>query len=157
MQTFLPFPDFKQSALSIDKKRCWKQVVEAKQLLCSLNAKNLPIDWTETNSFKRKTYQNHPAAKMWVGSEELLKEYYNAFLKVSLDVHKINTSMPFLDSEKTDIKPFWLGDDNFHRSHRSRLIEKNTDFYLPKYPKDKNFNNCKYLWPNLKTKKYELI
>lgn len=30
MQTFLPFPDFLESAKALDKKRCWKQVVEAR-------------------------------------------------------------------------------------------------------------------------------
>ena len=33
MQTFLPYPDFQRSAAVLDKKRCWKQVVETKQII----------------------------------------------------------------------------------------------------------------------------
>ena len=36
MTTFLPYPDFLQSAQVLDKKRCWKQFVEAKQITDTL-------------------------------------------------------------------------------------------------------------------------
>jgi hypothetical protein len=33
MNVFLPYPDYFKSIKVLDKKRCWKQVVEAKQLI----------------------------------------------------------------------------------------------------------------------------
>ena len=71
MQTFLPYEIFSESALALDKKRCWKQVVEAKQI----------IEVLELYSHTGDEYLpriNHPAVRMWdswighVGN----KEYY---------------------------------------------------------------------------------
>lgn len=157
MQTFLPYPNFRKSALSLDKKRCWKQVVETKQLICSLQAKNLPDDWVGSKSYQKQSYKNHPARLMWVGYEDLLKDYYNSFLDISINKHKIKTTMEYLKVDFHNDKPFWLGDDKFHRTHRARLIEKDENFYLPQFPNDKGFNNAQYWWPVLETKTYKII
>ena len=70
---------------------------------------------------------------MWVGSLNLLKGYYNIFLHYCIEVHKINTTMRYFTTEEVHLgnSPFWLGNEDFHRSHRARLISKNRDFYLP--------------------------
>ena len=77
MQTFLPYSSFKESAKVLDKKRAWKQVVECKQLLCSLRADDLPLTWVQNKSYKNQIFKHHPARLMWVGYEELLKKYFN--------------------------------------------------------------------------------
>lgn len=147
MQTFLPYPDFQKSAEVLDKKRCWKQVVEAKQIINVLEG-------------KMEAWKNHPAVKMWKGHEELLKCYYNVFLKFCIIKHNINaklTSLEFdVDSEKFYV-PWWMCNDNFHRAMRARLIEKDRDFYFPKFPNDEGFNGGKYLWPDMNTKTFRII
>lgn len=148
MQTFLPYPDFLKSAESLDKKRCWKQVVEARQIIDCLEGKK--VGW-----------KNHPAVKMWEGYTDFLKEYYNVFLKVCITKHKINTSMepmviPYYN-EKVLQKPFWWEQRLFHRSMRARLIEKDEVFYLPKFPNDKGYNGGKYWWPVMETKTFRII
>jgi len=146
MQTFLPYEDFQKSAEVLDKKRCWKQVVEAKQIISCLCEK-------ETG------WKNHPAVKMWKGYEDLLKHYYNVFLKYCLDVHKINTKLPYhtIYASNLENKPFWLGNEPFHRAMRSRLIEKNREFYLPKFPEDDGYNDGKYFWPVMESQTYRMI
>jgi hypothetical protein len=151
MQTFLPYADFYQSAQVLDKKRCWKQVVEAKQIISCL---------TGTGCLK---WNNHPAIKMWVGHTNLLKVYFNSFLSVCLTKHTINTALyPYFTCKQTAIiddngVPFWLGNEDFHRSHRARLIEKDRDFYLPKFPEDEKYNEGKYWWPDMRTKTFKII
>lgn len=166
MQTFLPYSDIQKSAESLDKKRCWKQIVEAKQIINVLEGKTT-------------AWQNHPAVKMWVGHTDLLKHYYNIFLHHCVEVHKINTKLWYYEckySEGTydekngsrlflnvvdilDVNelPWWFGQEQFHRSHRARLIEKNKEFYIPKFPEDSGYNDGKYWWPNMEDKTFKII
>lgn len=148
MQTFLPYEDFEKSAEVLDKKRSWKQVVEAKQILCTLRANPLPEDWASTKAYLNQTWINHPAVKMWRGSEEWLKAYYNQFLIAALWDHEINTELPILDSKPEESnKPWWLGDEWFHRAMRARLIEKYPEYYYNLWPEDEGYNDGKYWWP----------
>lgn len=127
MQTFLPYSDFKKSAECLDKKRCWKQVVEAKQLLEVLKLSR----GGHTLSSAQKRIRNHPACRMWVGYEKALSRYYNDFLEVSIDKWKIKTEkcqkIIFLD--KHYIIPDWNLYEPLHANHRGRLLAKNYDFY----------------------------
>lgn len=171
MQTFLPYPDFLKSAQVLDKKRCWKQVIEAKQIINTLVG-------MQSNSFKelnqklqrkQHPWMNHPAVKMWESKIWCLKYYFNIFLEVCIDVHKIKTKYErflFYGNDVLSIlmytknkknAPWWLGNEDFHRSHRARLIEKDKEFYLPKFPNDAGFNNGKYLWPNNETRTFKII
>ena len=146
MQTFLPYPDFQKSAEVLDKRRCFNQVNEAGQIInCLLGNSN--------------AWKNHPAVKMWVGYELLLQHYYNIFLGYCLDVHKINTQKKFYPYQDFDSipKPFWLGKEIFHRAMRSRLIEKNPEFYKDKFPGDSGFNEGKYWWPVMENKTFRII
>ena len=62
MQTFLPYPDFAESAAALDSKRLGKQRVEALQVLRALT---------------RPTYgwKRHPAVRMWAGCAEGVGAY----------------------------------------------------------------------------------
>ena len=55
------------------------------------------------------------------------------------------------------IYPWWLGNENFHRAMRARLIEKDYNFYFNKFPNDYGFNEGLYLWPDNDTKKFKII
>ena len=166
MQTFLPYKDFKKSAEILDKKRCWSQAREAKQILNVLQGKT-------------KGYKNHPAVLMWKGFEKELQHYYNIFLYQCLNVHKINTEMWYEDcyysyGVKSEChgnyfvdnqipswernKPFWLGQEPFHRAMRARLIEKDPEFYESKFlDRDKGYNGGKYWWPVMEDKTFRII
>jgi hypothetical protein len=178
MNTFLPYADFMESAKVIDKKRCWKQVVEAKQIINILETKaNLGLainDYVKAEDALSKviTWSNHPAVKMWEGYIEALKHYYNIFLSTCLTEHKINTKLEFISCKYStpeatilhvhqywtkNEKPWWLGNEDFHRAMRSRLIEKDREFYLPLFPNDEGFNGGKYFWPVMETKTFRTI
>src|SRR4051812_49729457 len=62
MQTFLPYPDFAESAAALDSKRLGKQRVEALQVLRALT---------------RPAYgwKRHPAVRMWAGCAEGVGAY----------------------------------------------------------------------------------
>jgi hypothetical protein len=62
MQTFLPYPDFRATALALDRRRLGKQRVEALQVLRGLVVPG--YGW-----------RRHPAVKMWLGYEEALVRY----------------------------------------------------------------------------------
>lgn len=151
MQTFLPYPDFYASAMVLDKKRCWKQVVEARQIIDVLLGKS--VGWA-----------NHPAVKMWAGYLPALKYYFNVFLDVSKHHHGIKTSYhPYwsivgkISSGKTLEMPWFMGNTDFHRAMRARLIEKDEAFYIQKFPHDKGFNDGLYFWPEPETKTFRII
>jgi len=84
-------------------------------------------------------------------------EYYNAFLIVSLTKHKIKTLKELYDIDRGSEMPWWMGNENFHRAMRSRLIEKLPEHYAPLFPEDKGFNDGKYFWPVMETKTFRVI
>ncbi len=137
MQTFLPYPSFEESANVLDKKRCWKQVVETAQII-SILTDHVP---------QSRTWFNHPAVQMWVGYTSALKYYFNCFLEVCLLKHKINTKYEMFDIPEKIKFPWWIKRKKFYRAMRARLIEKDEAFYLPLFPHDKGFNDGRYLWP----------
>lgn len=147
--TFLPFPSFSDSAEVLDKQRCWKQVVEAAQILNTLDGRS-------------NAWKNHPAVKMWEGHEKSLIMYFNEFLEVVKVKHQVRTNYTILDPFNgrglgSPVHPWWLGNPDFHRAMRARLIEKKPEFYLPLFPNDKGFNHGKYLWPDMINRKFYLI
>jgi len=123
MQTFLPFSDFNKSFHCLDKRRAFSQTKEAKQLL------NIVFDRTES-----KAWRNHPAALMWMDYGAALQLYYNTFYDLCKTFHGIRfvklTSEVIVDDV---ILPEWLGNENFHYSHRCNLWRKALS------DKDKNY------------------
>lgn len=150
MNTFLPYSDFILSAKVLDKKRCWKQVVEAKQIIDILEK-------IKTENIHNIPWSNHPAIKMWIGYSTVLKCYFDEFLWECIHIHGIKTKYkPYHLSGVYDL-PWWFGNEDFHRAMRARLIEKNKEFYLPLFPNDEGFNNGKYFWPDMETKTFKII
>jgi len=144
--TFLPYEDFYKSAKSLDYKRLGKQRSEAYYILKILN-----------NEWGGKGWVNHPAVKMWVGCNEMLKLYFNVMVIEWVDRGYNNNYELFKIDESKLISPWWLGNKDFHRAMRSRLIEKNRGFYLDKFSNDDGFNDGKYLWPVNETKTFRII
>lgn len=144
MQTFLPFKSFERSAAVLDRQRLGKQRVETLQIMIAL--------------VMNKGWVNHPATQMWRGYEYSLLEYQLAVctewhvirgysdtcLRKTMDVF---WSAPYLAEDAVD--PHWLGDPDFHRSHRSNLYRKDEDIYLPDdvvFERDLP-DDLEYVWP----------
>ena len=145
MQTFLPYPDFVASAEILDDKRLGKQRVEAMQIINILEGKQTSKGW-----------KNHPAVLMWVGYTNSLKYYTNCCIDEWIRRGYKNTMEKYpVDHQNED--PWYIGDVNFHRAMRARLIAKDKEFYLPKFPGDEGFNNGKYFWPVNETKTFRII
>lgn len=126
MQTFLPFADYAESARCLDKKRCWKQVVETKQILLALANKHAGI---------KSGWQNHPAVRMWEGHDTELCKYGIIFAEESLRRGIKHKQLPILQALSVSLQgygdaiPTWMGDERIHSTHRGRLLFKNPAWY----------------------------
>lgn len=148
MQTFLPHPDFEQSARALDTRRLGKQRVECIQVLRGLTVPG--YGW-----------RHHPAVKMWRGCEEALGRYALTCCEVWTElgfgdtcaatlvadlapagVHEVRTQSELAEAGAL---PCWLGDEDFHRSHRSSLVRKDPEFYRPRFPDVPD--DLPYVWP----------
>lgn len=148
VQTFLPYPDFEESARALDQKRLGKQRVETIQVVRALTVAG--YGWA-----------NHPAALMWKGHEEALGRYGLVCCEVWLDlgfgdtcaatiaadlaaagVSSIRTQAELADAGAL---PPWLGDPELHLSHRSALVRKDPELYRPRFPDAPD--DLPYVWP----------
>lgn len=123
MQTFLPYPDFAESAKSLDPRRLGKQRIESKTIIDTLLGR-------PTKSGKsRRGWLRHPAVLMWSGYEEALKLYYNVIVEEWID-RGYNNNMPLeiVDPDKI-LMPPWFGNPAVHAAHRSNLLRKDPIFY----------------------------
>ena len=137
MQTFLPVSDFRTSADLLDDRRLGKQRVECLQVIRGLTVPG--YGW-----------RHHPAVKMWRGHLEALGCYsltccevwtergYADTCAASIRTELERAGVPQVRSqeelEAAGVLPPWLGDDDFHASHRAALLRKDPDFYGPLLP-----------------------
>jgi hypothetical protein len=136
VQTFLPLPDFAESAAVLDRQRLGKQRVEVLQLLGALTG-------------QRPGWVNHPAAKMWRGHEVALARYGLAVVvewtsrgyrdTCGAKIEALVVGIPDLGA------PWWLGNEAFHLSHRSNLVRKLPEHYAPLWPGVTG--DLPYVWP----------
>ena len=132
MQTFLPLPDFQESARALDYRRLGKQRVEAKQILNSLR------------SPQAGGWRSHPAVKMWEGCERALELYHDVMIMEWVRRGYRNTMVLFKPDGLLEL-PWWFGRDRLHASHRSNLIRKNPDYYQWfRWAED---STLEYWWP----------
>jgi hypothetical protein len=145
VQTFLPYPDFAESAQVLDQSRLGKQRVEALQVL---RAVTLPgYGW-----------QNHPAIAMWRGHRTALTAYALAITDEWIAQGHADTVRPQvlefapeLDGGAEAVElvardlPRWLGDAAVHRSHRSKLVQKEPEWYRGRFPDVPD--DLDYVWP----------
>lgn len=170
MQTFLPYSSFTESAKVLDNKRLGKQRVEAYQILktllqgpryCKIHpyspiSNNYPYCSIKddlqklTSHYIIKTpWYNHPAVQMWKGHEWELcmygkiicDEWINCGFKDTMRDKFLNWFNKLANIQK----PPWLGNDQFHASHRANLLRKDPKYYGQFRWKEKPSN--KYYWP----------
>jgi hypothetical protein len=112
MQTFLPSDSFFESAKVLDNKRLNKQLIEVHGILEALHGGN---GWI-----------HHPIVRMWRGYVDSLVEYGVAIaLECSQRGIKYDTISKILRFGKTTgARPNWIGNKEFHSSHRSNLLRK---------------------------------
>ena len=145
MQTFLPYPDFRQSAAALDTARLGKQRVEALQTLRAL-------------VIPEYGWQTHPAVRMWMGHVPALTLYGLAMVdEWTARGHPDNTRANITEfapqaahpdyAAKIPMPP-WLGDPNFHLSHRAKLVHKEPKFYKTVFT-DADLD-VDYIWPEPK-------
>jgi hypothetical protein len=138
MQTFLPYSDFIKSVQSLDYRRLGKQRVETYQVL------NILLDRTPSRGWR-----NHPVTKMWTGYEEALKLYQNITIGEWIS-RGYKNNMAFELVDKSALKfPDWLGNDDFHKSHRYKLSWKNWEWYCDKFDDviSQPMSEPEYIWP----------
>ena len=131
MQTFLPYEDFISTAQCLDYRRLGKQRVEAKQIISALE--DPTYGW-----------QNHPAVTMWRGYVQALKVYANVMISEWVR-RGYNNTMPLYAIKDACSLPWWIGNEEFHASHRANLLRKDMEFYS-------KFNwtddpDMEYVWP----------
>jgi hypothetical protein len=148
VQTFLPYADFERSARALDTRRLGKQRVECIQVVRGLVVEG--YGW-----------RHHPAVKMWRGHLEALGRYGLTCCEVWLErgfgdtcaatiaadlatagVERIRTQA---ELAQAGALPDWLGDEEFHRSHRSSLVRKDPDHYRAQFPDVPD--DLPYVWP----------
>lgn len=154
MNTFLPYPNFAESAKCLDRQRLGKQRVESLQLLKTV--------FTSTGGWR-----NHPAAKMWHGYAPALAAYgvtmcdewinrgYKdtcrdkiRYLWAAVLIHKpYNITGWTGDVVTTQYEvPSWLGDPDLHSSYRSNLLRKDSVWYGQFGWTEPN--DLPYIWPS---------
>lgn len=117
MQTFLPYDNFRNSALALDRARLGKQRVECLQILNTLMG--LSEGW-----------RNHPATKMWKGYEAALWFYGQTMIgEWVARGYQNNMVLPGQFTLNDVVFPSWLGDPALHASHRSNLLRKDPNWY----------------------------
>lgn len=114
MQTFFPYPDFKESLRTLDYRRLGKQRVEAYQIIRALRYGG--------------GYSHHPAVKMWRGHLNALKLYYNYALDEWIR-RGYKNRMEKMPIHGRIVFPQWFGNDKFHAAHRSNLLRKDQTYY----------------------------
>ena len=152
MQTFLPFRGFAESAEVLDRQRLGKQRVECLQIIQTLLEMRVDA-YGDVVPFKPKGWVNHPATRMWEGYTSALGVYtltmIQEWVKRGYDdgiENSIKLLIPGIQIHWTVRLPPWLGDEAFHRSHRSNLIRK-----LPAHYRQvlgwTEPDNLPYVWP----------
>jgi hypothetical protein len=145
MQTFLPYADFRRSAESLDDRRLGKQRVETLQVMRALTLPD--YGW-----------QHHPVVAMWRGFRPALMAYQDATCAVWLERGFADTCLgkTLVDLarvpedreayERGDFPlPPWNDDEAVHESHRSKLVQKEPEFYRERFPEVPD--DLPYVWP----------
>lgn len=139
MQTFLPSSNYLQSAMWLDDLRLNKQITETLQIVNALGKTS--GGWV-----------NHPAVKMWRGYESSLYLYgsvmHAVWLNRGKNEHKSGVELMRLCHESGSLLcPPWNGNQEFHSSHRARLLHKGNIDVVRKRLRD--FTKDKYAVDNM--------
>jgi hypothetical protein len=138
MYTFLPYPDFHQSALALEPRRLSRQRVEALYIYDTMtrSTRLLPTG---------KRFRGMNTLRMWWGYDNALAMYIEKIIevwKMRGNENLIRSPMYQLDCRM----PPWLGDYTFHSAQRSYLLRKDPDWYSQWGWKEPD--NLPYIWPH---------
>lgn len=131
LQTFLPYPNFANSAMVLDRKRLNQQVNEARQILSAIQ--------------NGGGWRNHPAVRMWRGHETALRFYHDVMLREWYRRGYAGDRTQYLPPLEAIVMPPWLGGEAFHASHRSQLLAKDPAHYAQFGWEDEP--GQPYIWP----------
>lgn len=147
MQTWLPHPNFRETAKLLDRQRLGKQRIEGWMLLRILSG--------DDSDAGVNTWRHHPVVPMWRGHEFVLLDYTTTMCDEWIQRGYRDTTLPkCLDIGANEIRrvmeqydkverplwsfkqPPWLGDEALHRAYRLLLL-------------DRNFEHYGHFWPEL--------
>lgn len=150
MQSFLPYQSFRKSMRSLDYRRLGKQRVEAMQMIRAIERLHRG-ETHDPKTGRRYGWQNHVCTRMWVNHLDALKVYHDeAILEWIRRGYTNNMERYFPDSDHPEreiffTRPPWLSNPKLWVSHRSMLIQKEPDHYLPQWPNVPQ--DLPYWWP----------
>lgn len=122
MQTFIPYDIHLFSARALDRQRLGKQRVECKQILMALVGDS--TGWV-----------NHPATRMWRGSERFLADYALIVCAEWRERGYVDNLAPWFEEVRGRFdlsamqRPSWWRDRNVHDSHKAQLLRKSPEHY----------------------------
>jgi len=144
MQTFLPYPNFVETAKCLDYRRLGKQRVEAKQILDALQqgeeivynkktkkylwGRNINLKLTKDMEIRKTPWYTHPAVQMWKGYEKALMKYHNIIV-AEWERRGYKNNMPKYVIQGWIEYPPWMGRKDFHDAHKSKLLQKDYEYY----------------------------
>lgn len=148
LQTYLPVPDFEESAKLLSNRHLERQRRDVYTIL-------------EVLAGLRDNWRNRPAVAMWRGSELVLFEYgikmcrewqargnrdemEERILSFVQDSMVVGIWTPDNNQEM----PWWLGNPGFHLSHKSNLIREEPEHYRRLWPDVSD--NLPLVWPDAK-------
>lgn len=164
VNTFLPYPDIKKSAQSLDRERLGKQRLEAYEIILLLE------EYDRTGVIPTKGWSSHPAFRSWLGFTNHLKVYFNFIVREWIE-RGYKNNMPLYPIDETPYNivqifydgsrfvyetdkineysfPLWVGFPPFYLSHQAALLRKNPQYYKFMYHETLiPFINVGYLWP----------
>jgi hypothetical protein len=147
MQTFLPYKDFKKSAEALDYRRLGKQRVEAMQIINAITG--IP----RKDGKVYRGWVNHPCSVMWRNNVPALMHYCNVMIK-EWKKRGYNNTMKLYDVSGPDVElPSWVGNEDYHASHRANLLRKEIEYYKDHGWKDDPKDP--YLWKDVEGKWYK--
>lgn len=133
MQTFMPLPDYYQSAAHLDVDRLGNQA------------------WNEGMILFFGGWSHHVASKMWRGHRYHLGLYVLACFDAlrwqwqRTYPHHVKRVKRVLRYTPDSGPPPWFGDAAFHAAHRSNLLRKDPEWYGQFGWQEPN--DLPYIWP----------
>lgn len=126
MNTYLPFPDFMQSAACLDDGRLNKVRSDIVTILKGC-AEPAPEDGKE-----------HTAIKMWRGNEGFLINYGMVICSEWMSRDNADNTLSKIIKFRQDFTdntpPEWWGNEEFHLSHQSQLLRLAPSHYREYFP-----------------------
>jgi hypothetical protein len=140
VQTFLPYVSYSKSSRVLDRARLGKERVEVYQILRTLLGLS-------------KGWANHPCVRQWKNYEwqlyiyglEICQEWRNRGYKDTVRDKMMSMMHSYPVLYHPNRIPSWLGNEEYHKSHRSNLLRKDPVWYGQFGWTEPS--NLPYVWP----------